>query len=548
MKSYNFKNIDKIFAIGGMHGSYKEIFDTLRGYLMIKPEDAAPAHPKELERTLRRNKGMYSNIEEARKDIAKKLKKMSSTMSNPANKIVKGSLIVVLGDSGFGSASEERVIKFLSEKNKIFAYNDINVVFIRGNNDDPSYFDGEKINFSNIKAVPDYSVLETKNKNILCVGGAISADRMWKKEQEKRVNKKLFWDSEAPVFNPELIKEDVEKFGHIDYVLSHSAPSFLNVGIDMSNIKDWEEKDKDLQKDIENERTCMDKVFECLRDNGSKPLFWGFGHFRNELTEKRSNTIFASFINPCINRTIDDEINFVAISEITSKMMPKKVKSLKSKSITVSADLERRLNELNNRGAIYDPQPVNEPQPVALGGNPFNGNFDDMFEAALNEENQEEEFIEDHMEVGEEIQPFGVAEAQGEQIGAAQDLGFDLAVEQAEPMVEDEPVVEVGEPGENRPAVEEREEIRPETVAEMRRQWLAQHARPIRITRNDDGNALVADRINRLYGNYIPYGGANANVTFTVDTARPVAATITTAQLANATRLVNDTETTRDNG
>ena len=531
MKSFNFKNIDRIFAIGGMHGNYKEIFDSLKGYLIVKPEDATPTHPKELERALRRNKGMYSNDEDAKRDLAKKLKKMSSSMSNTANRVVKGSLIVVLGDNGFGSTPEAKLIKYFTDKNKILAYNDVNVVFIRGNNDDPSYFDGEKINFSNIKAVPDYSVLETKNKNILCVGGAISADRIWKKEQEKRVSKKLFWESEAPVFNPELIKEAISNFKHIDYVLSHSAPSFLNIGIDMSNIKDWEKKDKDLQKDIDNERICMDRVFECLRDNGSKPYFWGFGHFRNELTEKRSNTIFASFINPSINRTIDDEINFMAMNELASKMIPKKGKSLKEKTITISDELARRLNEYN-RAAMLDPQPFNEPQPVALGNNPFdNMDFGELLD---NDENREEEFIVDNMEAGEAINQ--------------EDAGFDLAGDQGEQIVEEGPVVEIGEPGENRPAVEEREEIRPATVAEMRRQWLAQHARPTHITRDDDSEPLVAHRINRLYGNYMPYGGANANVTFTVDTARPVAATITTAQLANATRLVNDTETTRDNG
>lgn len=529
MKSYNFKNIDKIFAIGGMHGSYKEIFDTLRGYLMIKPEDVAPTHPKELERTLRRNKGMYSNIEEAKKELTKKLKKMASTMSNPANKLVKGSLIVVLGDSGFGSTSEEKIIKFFTDKNKILAYNNVSIVFIRGNNDDPSYFDGEKIDFSNIKAVPDYSILETKDKNILCVGGAISADRMWKREQEKRVSKKLFWESEAPVFNPELIKEAVDNFKHIDYVFSHSAPSFLNIGIDMSNIKDWEEKDKDLKNDIENERTCMDKVFETLRDNGSKPLFWGFGHFRNELSEKRSNTIFASFSAPGIGRTIDEEIKFATIHEMAMKMMPKKGKSFKEKSITLDDELARRLNEYN-RAAALDPQPFNEPQPVALGNNPFEGNFDDMFEAALDEENHDEEFIEDHMEVGEEAHP--------------EDVGFDLAGGNAEPMAEDEPVIEIGEPGENHP-VEEREEIRPMTLNEARRHWMMNGPRPVRMVRNNDTDVLVADRINRLYGNYMPYGDANGNVTFTFAGTNPVA--VTTAQVANAAN-INDTETARDNG
>lgn len=541
MKSYNFKNIDKIFAIGGMHGSYKEIFDTLRGYLMIKPEDVAPTHPKELERTLRRNKGMYSNVEEAKKELTKKLKKMASTMSNPANKLVKGSLIVVLGDSGFGSTSEEKIIKFFTDKNKILAYNNVSIVFIRGNNDDPSYFDGEKIDFSNIKAVPDYSILETKDKNILCVGGAISADRMWKMEQEKRVSKKLFWESEAPVFNPGLIKEAVDNFKHIDYVFSHSAPSFLNIGIDMSNIKDWEEKDKDLKKDIENERTCMDKVFETLRDNGSKPLFWGFGHFRNELSEKRSNTIFASFSAPGIGRTIDEEIKFATIHEMAMKMMPKKGKSLKEKSITIDDELARRLNEYN-RAAALDPQPFNEPQPVALGNNPFdNMDFGELLD---NDENREEEFIVDNMEVGEEMQPFGV---RGQQIDEAQDVGFDLAAGQAAPVVEEEPVIEIGEPGENHP-VEEREEIRPMTLNEARRHWMINRTRPGRMVRNNDTDVIAADRINRLYGgNYMPYGDANGNVTFTFAGTNPVA--VTTAQVANATTIANDTETAgRDNG
>jgi hypothetical protein len=221
----------------------------------------------------------------------------------------------------------------------------------------------------------------------------------------------------------------------------------------------------------------------------------------------------------------------MAMNELASKMIPKKGKSLKGKTIT--DELARRLNEYN-RAAMLDPQPFNEPQPVALGNNPFdNMDFGELLD---NDENREEEFIVDNMEAGEAINQ--------------EDAGFDLAGDQGEQIVEEGPVVEIGEPGENRPAVEEREEIRPATVAEMRRQWLAQHARPIRITRDDDSEPLVAHRINRLYGNYMPYyGGANGNVTFTFDATSPIAATtVATAQLANATRLVNDTETARDNG
>ena len=226
------------------------------------------------------------------------------------------------------------------------------------------------------------------------------------------------------------------------------------------------------------------------------------------------------------------------MNELASKMIPKKGKSLKSKSITISDELARRLNEYN-RAAMLDPQPFNEPQPVAINaGNPFDddAHLNELFDAALDEENHDEEFIEDHMEIGEEAHP--------------EDVGFDLAGGNAEPMVEDEPVIEIGEPGEGRPAVEEREEIRPMTLDEARRHWMTNRPRPVRMARNNDTDVLVADRINRLYGNYMPYGDANGNVTFTFDTTSPIAATtVTTAQLANATRIVNDTETAgRDNG
>ena len=51
---------------------------------------------------------------------------------------------------------------------------------IRGNHDDPSYFNDNIINKSNVKLIKDYSIISVGDKNILCIGGAVSIDRKYR--------------------------------------------------------------------------------------------------------------------------------------------------------------------------------------------------------------------------------------------------------------------------------------------------------------------------------------------------------------------------------
>ena len=55
------------------------------------------------------------------------------------------------------------------------------IVFVRGNHDNPAYFDGAMFNAKRFITVPDYSILQACNHTILCVGGAISIDRIYRK-------------------------------------------------------------------------------------------------------------------------------------------------------------------------------------------------------------------------------------------------------------------------------------------------------------------------------------------------------------------------------
>lgn len=62
------------------------------------------------------------------------------------------------------------------------------IVFVRGNHDNPAYFDGAMFNAKRFIAVPDYSILQACNHTILCVGGAISIDRIYRKINGKKEN------------------------------------------------------------------------------------------------------------------------------------------------------------------------------------------------------------------------------------------------------------------------------------------------------------------------------------------------------------------------
>lgn len=68
-------------------------------------------------------------------------------------------LIIVAGDCGFGfnksgyyDAIYQKVSSRLAKANNW-------IVFIRGNHDNPAYFDGQQVNYKRWKAVPDNSVL-----------------------------------------------------------------------------------------------------------------------------------------------------------------------------------------------------------------------------------------------------------------------------------------------------------------------------------------------------------------------------------------------------
>ena len=203
---------------------------------------------------------------------------------------IKDSVIIMAGDCGFGFEKEEFYKQEYNKVKRILKERNVTVIFVRGNHDDIQYFDGIKIDFEYWKAVPDYSVLSFspngeingeingEGHNVLCVGGAISVDRLWRKTHES-INKPLYWPDEIPVYKPEILDKMKEDGIEVRTLVTHSSPSFAPL-TDKNGITSFIQYDNALIEDIANERLVMTQIYDHLvkKDKHSLKL-WIYGHF-----------------------------------------------------------------------------------------------------------------------------------------------------------------------------------------------------------------------------------------------------------------------------
>ena len=126
------------------------------------------------------------------------------------------------GDFGIGFGEIDKDIKKLNILDELLQQRNSELYVIRGNHDDPKYFNGSFNQFTNIKFLPDYSILEIQGHKILCVGGAISVDRVFRKEGLS------YWKNE-----PFVLKDDYKELPtDCDIIVTHSAPvDFFPYGV-----------------------------------------------------------------------------------------------------------------------------------------------------------------------------------------------------------------------------------------------------------------------------------------------------------------------------
>lgn len=128
--------------------------------------------------------------------------------------------VFVCGDIGMGFYKLNYYHNTLTRINKKFKEKNIFVYFIRGNHDDPIYFTDNSpiaVTLSNIRFVKDYEIISINDHNILCVGGATSVDRIYRKENE------TWWRDE---YVHEYNIDKIQNINDVDIVVTHCTPMF----------------------------------------------------------------------------------------------------------------------------------------------------------------------------------------------------------------------------------------------------------------------------------------------------------------------------------
>lgn len=198
-------------------------------------------------------------------------------------------VIIQIGDFGLGFKNKTHENKQLNDLNDFLKSRDIFLHVFRGNHDDPEYFSNFKEIKSNILLLPDFTVINIDNLNILIIGGGVSVDRKIRQENDLINGTKTWFENE--VVNYKKINDIKINYDEIDYILSHTAPNnFVQImtGQYVLNpmfLFNFSLNDETLMKDCSDEQIELEKIVsKCKNLSG---LFCG--HFHVNHTEYINN-------------------------------------------------------------------------------------------------------------------------------------------------------------------------------------------------------------------------------------------------------------------
>ena len=213
--------------------------------------------------------------------------------------------ILHVGDFGMGFISlKGEILQLVRLNERLKKYNTYLYV-IRGNHDDPQYFNDDVFKeengingFSNIKLLNDHTLLSLdingESKKVYCIGGAYSVDR------SQRTIGKSYWLDEKFVL-PSL--DERNKIGDVDVVITHTRPTGI-WPVEKSSISHWIMKDNQLYYDLDWESNDMKILFDSLKSNNTSFKHY-YGHFHNSNVE-----YFGEYKHECLNIDQLVEIKF----------------------------------------------------------------------------------------------------------------------------------------------------------------------------------------------------------------------------------------------
>lgn len=192
---------------------------------------------------------------------------------------------IQVGDFGIGLKSKEREKMDLTDLNQYLIEFTSHLYVIRGNHDDPNYFNGyykNLLNLSNIHIISDYSVLSNDKHNILCVGGAISIDRMKRKKYNSELSMigsdfLLWYKDEKFKLDLAKIENICQTYDKIDIVVTHSAPYLFPPTIKGTIVDTFAKNDTILIKELDEERHDINELFKNIISKEVE--HWFYGHF-----------------------------------------------------------------------------------------------------------------------------------------------------------------------------------------------------------------------------------------------------------------------------
>lgn len=194
-------------------------------------------------------------------------------------------VIIVAGDCGFGFEKPgyyENIYKRCRERlSKVNNY----LLFVRGNHDNPAYFNLQVIKHHRWMALPDYSVIKACGHTILCVGGATSIDRTYRMSSKYFHFQKpdapfvpnVYWPNESPFYDKSKL-DAINEVCAIDTVITHTSPSFCELN-SHQGLQSWAIRDEDLLNDVKRERKVMDDLYAYLYSKSHPLRYWFYGHF-----------------------------------------------------------------------------------------------------------------------------------------------------------------------------------------------------------------------------------------------------------------------------
>jgi UDP-2,3-diacylglucosamine pyrophosphatase LpxH len=212
--------------------------------------------------------------------------------------VPKGSTIFHVGDINLIGISKGTLRAWLQDVNKIITPAGIYLKIIRGNHDNP-YFFNEAQREGNVMLLPDYTELRIQNTNIVAIGGGVSLNYEY-------LTPGYSWYPDLELTRPVTPGFRLKKKAQI--VIAHCLPKVVEHMVD-TKLKMTGAQTELIQKMLKDPYVIGQIETNAQRLNSAldywNPDIWIAGHYHTDFYTKHNNTHF---------RVVDRE----SLTEITS--------------------------------------------------------------------------------------------------------------------------------------------------------------------------------------------------------------------------------------